>query len=82
MSLVAAVHIHSTLQMDVGDSQDEGAWSDRVGVVREDKGRGLKDREPEVDKKDREIGDTHHHGHGETGEGEGHWAEHHHCQTH
>ena len=75
MSLVAAVHIHSTLRMGVGDSQDERAWSDRVGVVREDKGRGLKDRE---------IGDTHHRGRGETGEGEGegHWAEHHHCQTH
>lgn len=51
-------------------------------MVREDKGRGLKDREPEVDKKDRKIGDIHHRGRGETGEGEGHWVEHHHCQTH
>ena len=76
------MHIHSTLQRGVGDSQDEGAWSDRVGVAQEDKGWGLKDREPEVDKKDKVIEDIHHRGRGETGEGEGHWVEHHHCQIH
>jgi hypothetical protein len=61
-----------------------------VGVAREGKGWGLKDREPKVDT-DTGIGDIHHQGYGrgETGEGacdkrmgEGHWAEHHHCQTH
>ena len=82
--VAAAEHSHTL--MAVGGSQDEEVWSGMVGVAQEDKGHGLKDKEQVVD---REIGDIHHCGRGERGEGacdtnkgEGHLVEDHYYQTH
>lgn len=88
LNLAVVVAVHSHMLVAVGDSQDEEAWSGKVDVVQEDKGRGLRGREPEEDM-DKGIGDIHRHGRGERGEGacgtrkgEEHWEEDHHCQIH
>ena len=85
--VAVAVHSH-TLAAAVGDNQDQEVLSGKVDMVQEDKGRGLRGREPE---KDRNMGiaDIHHCGHEErcegmcgTRKGEEHWEEDHHCRIH